>query len=265
MNYQNIILQRKDKIAQITLNRPQRLNALNEAMIDELTHALNTCQKEDTIRAIVIKGAGNHFCSGGDIQVMQEYLAAKKPEQFFQEPLKKIHRFALSITKLPKPVVAAIQGHASGAGFNLALCCDLRIAGQSAKFSQAFIKIGLIPDTGGTFLLPRIVGWAKALELCLSGEILDAREALQLGLVNQVVPDEELDKTAMTLANKLANGPTFAIGKLKILLQKSFSSTLEKQLEEEQKTQVEIVKKSQDFMEGVKAFLEKRPPRFQGK
>lgn len=166
--------------------------------------------------------------------------------------------------RLPKPIIAAVNGVAAGAGFNLALACDVRIAAKTAKFSQAFIRIGLIPDFGGTFFLPRIVGWAKAMELMMTGELLDAEQAKNLGLVNLIVDNEELLTTAGFFAKQASELPTSAIGRLKQLLDSSYHASLSEQLEMEAQLQMEC-SATADFAEGVKAFVEKRPAKFQGR
>ncbi|NIR52412.1 enoyl-CoA hydratase/isomerase family protein, partial [candidate division KSB1 bacterium] len=169
MNYENILFKVDKNIAHLTLNRPESLNALNEGMITEIGQAMEEVQKNDDVRVLVISGSGNAFCAGGDVRVMKQAVESDTPAKLLKEPLQALNRAASAIRNLPKPVIAAIHGVASGAGFNLALCCDLRIAALSTQFSQAFIKIGLVPDTGGTYLLPRIVGLAKAAELFFTG------------------------------------------------------------------------------------------------
>lgn len=213
---------------------------------------------------VVISGAGKAFSAGGDIRVMKEALESGQPAKFFEGPLQALNETATAIRHPPKPVIAAVHGFASGAGFNLALCCDIRIAALSAQFNQAFIKIGLVPDTGGTYLLPRIVGIAKAAELFFSGDLIDAKEAERLNLINKSVPDEKLHAEVMKYAERLAQAPTYAIGKIKMLLQLSYQLTFESQAELERSIQIEIAEKGGDFIEGVSAFMEKRKPNFSG-
>jgi len=184
-------------------------------------------------------------------------------EAFFDEPLRILNEAILLIRQTPVPFIAAVNGVASGGGCNLALACDLVIAAESAKFNQAFIKIGLTPDCGGTFMLPRLVGWKRATELLFTGELVGAKAAAEMGMINSVSPDDELMSRAMAMAEKLAQAPTAAIAEIKKLLEASARNDLRSQLDLERETQIESGK-TKDFVEGVSAFLEKRPPRFVG-
>ncbi|MFQ6115256.1 MAG: enoyl-CoA hydratase/isomerase family protein [bacterium] len=265
MNYENIIFKVEQNIAHLTLNRPDQLNALNESIIQEMQNALKESSSRDDVRVVVISGAGKAFSAGGDIKVMKQALESGEPAKFFIEPLRGLNQIAMTIRNLPKPVMAAIHGFANGAGLNLALCCDIRIAALSTKFNQAFIKIGLVPDTGGTYLLPRIIGMAKATELFFTGDFIEAKEAERLGIINKAVPDDKLQEETLKYATKLTQVPTYAIGKIKMLLQMSYQLNFDSQVELERTAQIEIAEKSQDFIEGVSAFLEKREPKFIGK
>ncbi|MDQ2920542.1 MAG: enoyl-CoA hydratase-related protein, partial [Acidobacteriota bacterium] len=186
-----------------------------------------------------------------------------KVEAFFDEPLRLLNECILLIRRSPVPFLAAVNGAASGGGCNLALACDLVVAGESARFNQAFIKIGLVPDCGGTFILPRLVGWKRATELMITGDVISARRALELGMINAVVPDEALSSEALAIAEKLAQAPTAAIGRIKELLEASATNDYGGQLELERKAQIQSGQ-TKDFREGVAAFLEKRPPKFVG-
>jgi 2-(1,2-epoxy-1,2-dihydrophenyl)acetyl-CoA isomerase len=239
------------------------LNALTVQVANEFKAAVAEAMERGA-RAIVITGAGRAFSAGGDLREMQE-IAKKdgRSEAIFDEPLRVLNQAILLIRETPVPFIAAVNGVASGGGCNLALACDLVIAAESAKFNQAFIKIGLTPDCGGTFMLPRLVGWKKATELLFTGDLVDAQAAAEMGMINSVTPDQELMSRAMAMAEKLAQAPTAAIAEIKKLLDASAANDLRSQLDLEHKTQIESGK-TKDFVEGVSAFLEKRPPRFVG-
>ena len=263
MNYETIQLEMRDSVCVLTLNRPERLNALTVQVADEFKAAVSEAVERGA-RVIVLTGAGRAFCAGGDVREMQEI--AKKDgrlEAFFDEPLRVLNEAILLIRQTPVPFIAAVNGVASGGGCNLALACDLVIAAESARFNQAFIKIGLTPDCGGTFILPRLVGWKRAAELLFSGDLISATAAAEMGMINSVTPDDELMNKAMAMAEKLAQAPTAAIGQIKRLLDASAANDFESQLDLERKTQIESGR-TKDFVEGVTAFLEKRPPRFVG-
>ena len=263
MTYETIQLEMRGAVCLLTLNRPDRLNALNVQVAHDFKAAVKEALERGT-RAIVITGAGRAFSAGGDLREMQEI--AKKDgriEAFFDEPLRLLNEAILLIRRTPVPFIAAVNGVASGGGCNLALACDLVIAAESARFNQAFIKIGLTPDCGGTFMLPRLVGWKKATELLFTGDLVDAQAAVEMGMINSVTPDQELMSRAMAMAEKLAQAPTAAIAEIKKLLDASAANDLRSQLDLERKTQIESGK-TKDFVEGVSAFLEKRPPRFVG-
>ena len=242
----------------ITLNRPDVLNAVNGAM-----HAARASALEDArspgVRAVVITGAGPGFCVGQDLTEFRE-----APGDIGDRLRGSYHPNILAIRALEKPVVAAVNGPAAGAGLSLACACDLRIAADSATFVPAFINIGLVPDSGGTFFVRRLLGYARAFEWLSSGRRLSAAEAHGWGLVSEVVPADELAGRAAELAGELAAMPTAAIGMTKRLLDNAETATLEEQLEREAQLQTAATR-SEDFREGVAAFLEKRPPRFAGR
>ena len=263
MSYQNLQVEFRNLVCLVTLNRPDRLNALTVDVAEEFQRAIRDAVEKGS-RAIVLTGAGRAFCAGGDIREMQE-IAGKEGrfEAFFDAPLRILNETILLIRQTPLPFIAAVNGVASGGGCNLALACDLVIAGESARFNQAFIKIGLTPDVGGTFILPRLVGWKRAAELMFTGDMVAARAAMEMGMINSVTPDAELMNRAMAMAERLALAPTAAIGRIKQLLEASAVNDYGSQLELERKAQIESGK-TKDFTEGVNAFLEKRPPRFVG-
>jgi len=263
MNFKTLEVEIRESVAVVALNRPEALNALDLALGEDLGDALKDLRGRPDVRAILLTGAGRAFCAGGDIKQMLPG-EGRKPADFFEKPLRAFHEVILAIRGMPKPVVAAVNGFASGAGCNLALACDYRIAGEGARFNQAFVRIGLVPDCGGTFLLPRIVGWARAAELILTGRMVEAREALAMGLVHEVVADDQLRPVAMKVAGRLAAGPTLAYARAKYLLDRSANAGLEDQLEAERMSQVALGP-SADFLEGLRAFVEKRPARFEGR
>jgi 2-(1,2-epoxy-1,2-dihydrophenyl)acetyl-CoA isomerase len=263
MSYETIQLEMRDSVCVLTLNRPDRLNALNVQVANDFKAAVGEALERGA-RAIVITGAGRAFSAGGDLREMQE-IAKKdgRVEAFFDEPLRILNEAILLIRETPVPFIAAVNGVASGGGCNLALACDLVIAAESARFNQAFIKIGLTPDCGGTFMLPRLVGWKRATELLFTGDLISALAAAKMGMINSVSPDNELMANAMAMAEKLSQAPTAALGEIKMLLNASAANDIRSQLDLERETQIESGK-TKDFVEGVSAFLEKRPPRFVG-
>jgi 2-(1,2-epoxy-1,2-dihydrophenyl)acetyl-CoA isomerase len=264
MSYETVQLEMRDAAtAVITLNRPAALNALTVAMGHEFLSAMKEA-RERGARAIVLTGAGRAFCAGGDLREMRE-MAEKEGrlQAFFDEPLMLIHECVRLIRETPVPVIAAVNGVATGGGCNFALACDLVLAAASAQFNQAFIKIGLTPDCGGTFILPRLVGWKRATELLMTGDMIDAKQAEALGMINRAVPDEELMPEALKLANRLASAPTAALARIKSMLDQSATNDYNAQLELEHKAQIESGQ-TKDFSEGVAAFIEKRPPKFTG-
>jgi len=263
MNYESIQVEQREAVCLLTLNRPDRLNALTVDVAREFQQAINEALEKRS-RAIVLTGAGRAFCAGGDLREMQSIASRDgRAEAFFDEPLKILNEAILSIRQTPIPFIAAVNGIASGGGCNLALACDLVVASESAKFNQAFIKIGLVPDCGGTFILPRLVGWKKAAELMFTGDLITAQQALEMGMINAVTPDPELLSHALAMADRLASAPTAAIAKIKRLLEASAVNDYGAQLDLERKEQIESGQ-TKDFREGVSAFLEKRPPRFVG-
>jgi 2-(1,2-epoxy-1,2-dihydrophenyl)acetyl-CoA isomerase len=241
----------------LTLNRPDVLNAITPPLLDELTGALRAAAAGDAVRAVIITGAGRGFCSGQDLRAAGDHgldVGAILRDHYAPA--------IRAIRSMDQPVIAAVNGVAAGAGFSLALACDLRIAAESATFVQAFVRIGLIPDLASTYFLPRLIGPARAAELTMLGETVDSARALQLGIVNRVVPDVELAAAAMELATRLARGPR-SIGLTKRALEVSAQNDLEAQLAVEEHFQAEAVG-TRDFAEGIAAFLEKRPATFTG-
>jgi len=263
MTFETIQLEARGSVSLIILNRPESLNALTTKVGQEFLAAVTQAQAEGA-RAIVLTGAGRAFCAGGDLREMRSMAESDgKVEAFFDEPLRMLNECILAIRRTPLPIIAAVNGAASGGGCNLALACDLVIAGESARFNQAFIKIGLVPDCGGSFILPRLVGWKRAAELMMTGDVVFAGDALKMGMINAVALDSELLAQALAMAERLAQAPTAAIGRIKELLEASTTNDYASQLELERRLQIQSGL-TQDFREGVGAFLEKRAAKFVG-
>jgi len=261
--YETITAQTQDHICTITLNRPDVLNAFNDALTSELGDALKNAERDKDVRVIVITGSGRAFSSGQDLgDLKKKYVPGHVPA-LGDDLRRRYNPIITRIRQMEKPVIAAVNGVAAGAGCSLALACDMRIASEHASFIEVFINVGLIPDSGSTFTLPRLVGMGKAFELCNLGPKVDAQEALRLGLVNQVVSADELMDATNKVAGKLASLPGKAIGLTKRLLNESLNNDLAAQLEAEAYAQ-ETAGKTADHTEGVTAFLEKRKPTFKG-
>ncbi|MGC4058162.1 MAG: enoyl-CoA hydratase-related protein [Chitinophagaceae bacterium] len=249
----------KNGVAHIVLNRPEKYNSFNLEMALALQKRLDEAEKDNAVRCILLSGSGKAFCAGQDLGESAD------PSQLdFEQILKERYNpIVLKIRNMEKPVVCGVNGVAAGAGANLALAGDIVIAKESAAFIQAFINIGLIPDCGGTFMLPRLVGAARAMALCVTGEKVSAADAAGMGMISRAVSDERFEEECTAMAERLASLPTRGIALTKKLLNESFSNTLEQQLEQEMRLQVEAGK-TNDFKEGVSAFMQKRKPAFQG-
>ena len=257
-----VLYRREGAVEVVTLNRPESKNSFSFTIIKELGDHFQRLTLEDDVRAVIITGAGKGFCTGADLSGPDNRpdivlpVGMRLTAQWYG-------RVISGIMNLEKPVIGAINGMAAGAGCNLALSCDILIASEAARFIQVFARRGLIADMGGTFFLPRLIGLARAKELMFSADEVDARRALELGLVNNVVPEDELMPAAMELAQRLAHGPTRAIGMMKNMLNRSFESDLESALEREA-AMLGIAVSTSDVKEGVMSFFEKRPPNFTG-
>lgn len=254
-----ILFEIKDAVGHITLNRPDKYNAFNRGMALLLQEKLDECKSAE-VRCVYITGAGKAFCSGQDLE---EVVAPDGPDvtTILAEHYNPIIRL---IRKLDKPVVAAVNGVAAGAGANIALACDITVARRSASFIQAFSKIGLIPDSGGTYFLPRLVGWQKAAGLMMLGGKVSADEAERMGMIFRVLEDEGFEQEALAIARTLASMPTRALALTKQALNSSYNNSYEDQLHDEELLQ-ERAGRTADYKEGVQAFLEKRQPNFTGK
>jgi len=259
VSYETIIYEKADGLATLTLNRPQSLNAFVPQMNQEVLHALKDGERDQEVRCLVITGAGRAFCAGQD-------LKGRTPEQkgsLGASLREKYNPMIRQIRQMEKIVIAAVNGVAAGAGCNFALACDLRVASDEAKFIQSFVRVGLAPDSGGSFILPRLVGLSKAMELLLLGDSLDAHEALRIGLVARVFPGADFVRSAKEIGERVAKAPR-GIGLIKRAVNHANLPNLESDLEYEAYLQ-EIAGRSSDYDEGVRAFLEKRTPVFTGK
>lgn len=265
MAEETVRLSVQDSVATVTMNRPEVLNALNLSSGEQLIRTIETCRDDDRVRAVVLTGAGRGFCAGGDVKAMWEGLReGKDPSNFFRDLTVPLHRLILDLRGMEKPVIAAINGATGGAGMSLAAACDLRLAAETATFRQAYTSIGLTPDGGWTALMPRLIGPAKAMELLLLDPVLDAREALALGLVHEVMPATGLMERANAVAARLAHGPSSAFGGAKALVNAAVFPNLGAQLEQERQ-RIIVQGGTADFREGVSAFVEKRTARFTGR
>ncbi|MGE5702099.1 MAG: enoyl-CoA hydratase/isomerase family protein [Clostridia bacterium] len=245
-------------VATITLNRPDKMNALSNELVEELAAALEQARTDAGVRSIILTGSGRAFSAGGDLSSFPG-TQALNGKRYMQ----KAHRLLLDLYQLEKPTIAAVNGFATGAGFNIALCCDIVVANEQAMFGQVFSKVGLVPDFGGMYFLPRVVGMPRAKELMYSGRMISAREAQQYGIVLEVTEPEGLMERVVELAVSLAQGPTAALGMTKAILNRSFEYSLEQLLHEEAMAQG-IAFSTRDHQEGVQAFSEKRKPVFTG-
>lgn len=261
-NEPQVLIEMDGPIGRLVLNRPEKLNSFSGTMRDEIANGLETLGSDDQVRVVIVTGRGRAFCTGADVKYMAtlldngDYDAANALVDAGRRTIK-------AIVGMPKPVIAALNGPAAGGGANLALSCDLRIASDRATIGQTFNRIGLHPDWGGTWIVPRLVGQAKAAELFFLAEMIDAREAERIGLVNHVVPHDELETVTNDWARRLAEKPALSLALSKQALQKSWGATLDEMLDYESMAQNKCFR-SNDALEGIRAFVEKRPPRFGG-
>jgi 2-(1,2-epoxy-1,2-dihydrophenyl)acetyl-CoA isomerase len=263
IDFQHLLISQDSGVLTITMNRPEVLNAFNDIMLQELNEAIEAAAHDDTVRCIVITGAGRGFGSGQDLKALAAVRSTTETGKV-SEHLQKYHRLIKAIRHMPKPVIAAVRGVAAGISCNLALACDMRIAADDARFIEAFARIGLVPDGGGGYFLPRLVGFGKALELAMLADEVSGSEAERIGLVNKCVPLAEFESVTKTFAQRLAHGPTRAYGLIKELMNKSLESDLQSSLRLEGELQ-DIAFETADHREGVAAFLQKRPARYTGK
>jgi 2-(1,2-epoxy-1,2-dihydrophenyl)acetyl-CoA isomerase len=260
MDFQFIKLEVTGGVATLTLNRPEVYNALNDGITYEIQDALKLAAKDASVRVIVLTGSGKAFCSGQDLKA----ASGQEKRSFMQSLHKRYNPIISAMRSMPKPIICRLNGVAAGAGCSLALACDMIIASEEATLIEVFVNIGLVPDSGSSYFLPRLIGMAKAFELCSMGSKVKAAEALQLGLINKVVAADQLDAAVKEYTDYFALAPTKAIGLIKRMLNKSTTATLEEMLEYEAYCQ-EIAGTSEDYKEGVSAFLEKRKAVFTGR
>jgi 2-(1,2-epoxy-1,2-dihydrophenyl)acetyl-CoA isomerase len=262
--YETILYEENNGVVTLSLNRPEKLNAFDGRMHEELHDALDSAAADDEVRCVVLRGEGRGFSAGADLK--SEDLSREDGEApDLGEYLRRTYsRTVAKIVAMEKPVLASLHGPVYGAGVGLALACDFRLAAESAKVSVAFIKIGLMPDAGVSYFLPRVVGLGRAMEMCMLGDVVDAEEAYRIGLVDRVVSDESLEGETAALASRLAAMPTRALGSIKQALYASFESDLDTALEREAVGQT-LCGRTADHQEGVAAFFEKREPNFTGR
>jgi 2-(1,2-epoxy-1,2-dihydrophenyl)acetyl-CoA isomerase len=262
---ETLIVEEHDHISKITLNRPSALNAINDKMGEELLATLRETEKNETVRCLVITGAGRAFSAGEDVSGLKDRYGGGGEHLSLGDHLrKKYHPIITRIRSIEKPIIARLNGIAAGSGASIALACDIRVASEEAGLKQAFIGMGLVPDSGSSYFLTRMIGPGRALELIMTGKTIPAKEAEQLGLIHKVVPTAELDKHTDELAHRLATGPTRALGLSKRIVNRVVSLELPDAMEYEALNQ-DIAGQTSDHLEAVKAFLEKRQPKFSGK
>lgn len=251
-----------DGVGTILLNRPQRKNAFTLEMIDDWAAALREARTDPGVRALILTGAGDAFCSGVDLDAFSGRGSA--PLEVKRNLTDRIHRVALALEDLDKPVIGAVNGVAVGAGMDMALMCDIRLAGRSARFSEGYIRVGLVPGDGGCYFLPRLIGTARAIELLLTGDFVDAAEAERIGIVNHVYDDDRLQEQTLALARRLADGPPIAIAMIKRAVYQSANCDLRTALDLIS-SHMAVVQSTQDSREAYEAFVEKRPAAFEGR
>ncbi|MGG5254191.1 enoyl-CoA hydratase/isomerase family protein [Neobacillus sp. SM06] len=259
MTANDLIIEKKGSILHLLLNRPDRLNAFSPEMISGIINGLKEARTDEGIRVIVLSGAGRSFCAGGDVKTMGQSGSIQ-----VYEHIGRLNECILSMKATEKPIIAAVHGFAAGAGFNLALACDLILAAEDSKFAMSFSQVGLISDGGGSYFLPRLIGSHLAKEMFFSATPVPARRLYELGVINHLVPSENLMEETMKLATGIANGPGKALGMMKKIIDHSFTASLDEILEQERITQTMLVT-TEDHKEGIAAFKEKRKPVFKDK
>ena len=264
MNFSNIIYEEIGRVARITLNRPEVRNAFNLELLGEMITVIEQISVKDNVHALIITGKDGVFSGGGDFDFLENELPKKSSQEIYNILKENYGKAALALRKLPFPVIAAINGPAVGAGFDMCLNCDIRLAAASATLGSIWVRISTIPALGGMYLLPRIVGYGRAAELIFSGDIIDAKEAYRIGLVNRIFADDRLRDEALSLADRLANNATGAISIAKSGLERALDGTFQGEVDFAIRMQSLCVK-MEDYKEGIRAFKEKRKPSFSGK
>lgn len=262
MDYKKLIITKADGIATIKMNFRANLNAIDDDMYEELNHALTSCEIDD-VKVIILTGLDNCFSAGGDIQYFYDKVENEGSVGDFNL-VQKVHKLSYKMRKFPKPIIAKCSGAVAGAGCNIALSCDLVVCADNVKFIQAFINLGLVPDTGGTYLLPRDIGWHRAMDYLITGRPITAEEGYQIGMINRVCKVEELEDVTLKLAKKLVKGPSIAYANLKKQMYESMFKNYADFGAVECDAQVKAAH-TEDFVEGIKAFIEKRSANFEGK
>lgn len=261
MDFKTILVTKEAGIATLTLNRPDRLNSLTEQMLSELSSAIDEVGKDRDIRVLVVTGAGRAFCAGADLD-HPLFQASSSIAAYYG--MNQFHNIPLKLRALMKPIIASVNGAAVGAGANIALACDIIIASEAARFGQVFVNVGIHVDTGGTYFLPRSVGIPKAMELMMTGDLIEAKEAERIGMISKVVPADALEKTTRELAQKLAGAPPTALAMIKASVYENLTKDLASALDREASCQA-LLLNSEDNKEGIRAFHEKRKPVFKGR
>lgn len=265
MAYETLLTEQEGAVLTITLNRPDKLNAATDELLTELIDAFKQAGRDEGVRAIILTGAGRGFCAGQDLASVQARVPDERGSLGYGDHLRHTYNQLIKrMRTIEKPIVVAVNGVAAGAGMSLVMASDLRLAAESASFLQAFVKIGLVPDSGSTWFLPRLIGQARAMEMMLTGRRISAEQAEAWGLINRVVPDDQLMAEAHALAQEMAALPTKSIGYIKRGVNFATTTSLEEALDFEADMQ-ELAGRTEDHKEGVAAFLEKRPPEYKGR